>query len=89
MNTPGVLERSDTLNETWLDDELACLQADAGAAWKYTMKCCGHVIYFCDTHDRRARELFDLPMFRGTCGRCGHVFGWNPTFSECYGRVPI
>jgi hypothetical protein len=93
MNAPGVLESSDTLNETWLDDELACLRCDGGAEWHWAMKCCGASLGFvCETHDSEWREnaqkTITSPKFCH-CGACGMKFGFHPRFEDAFKRLPI
>jgi hypothetical protein len=88
----SVLESSDTLNETWLDDTLACHHADNGAEWRWVMKCCGATIYLCGPHDTkvhtRVDELLNGPN-KCVCGDCGRDFGFHPPFHDIFTRLPI
>jgi hypothetical protein len=80
------------LDETILDELLPCHHADAGAAWKWTIRCCGKTTYLCGDHDTRGREymarIVQLPHLC-VCSECGHRFGFGPAFSTVYRRNPV
>jgi hypothetical protein len=73
----SVLESSDTLNETWLDDEPGCQSAQGcshAAEWNCVMRCCPASATLCTRCLIRSKEATRNAYI--TCAGCGHMHGY-------------
>jgi hypothetical protein len=84
---PDVLDKSDTLNETWLET-VACCKFDTNpAAWLAGCRSCHRRSFWCEEHYRKKMLQLDAhPSMGHECRECG---AWAEDFYTVFFTVPI